>query len=273
MLGKLLKYEFKSRFKIQYGILVAMLIASGVFSFVLYLNESASNNIFLTVISSVLGLGLVGILIAIFAVFVIGGIMDYKDRLLGEEAYLTHTIPVSTKYILISKYVYDFITSIAIGITLYAALAILFRNINLFDAIKNILNLTNGEIQYLESYLSLGKIIFVCTYFITGLMVTLQVFYCCMSIGYSFSTGKAAKSVLTYVIIYMINQVVSFVLVLSVYVMKVGSVSAAFSDEEIVNGSEVMHTIYIAMFIFSIISMFIYIIIQHRMLTKKLCLQ
>lgn len=97
MLGKLIKYEFKSTIRTFLGIYISMLVTGlliGIFN-VANIEQGTA-------------LGIVvffGLLVALFVLTITIIIKRFKDNLFGDEGYLMFTLPVSAKNIVISKLV------------------------------------------------------------------------------------------------------------------------------------------------------------------------
>ncbi|MGL5692850.1 MAG: ABC transporter permease [Peptostreptococcaceae bacterium] len=96
MLGKLLKYEFKSTARVflpLYATLLVVAILNGFF-----LNSEIFN------VQGLLMMVFGALLIALFVVTVIVLIQRFNKNLLGDEGYLMFTLPVKSSSILLSKY-------------------------------------------------------------------------------------------------------------------------------------------------------------------------
>lgn len=96
MLGKLLKYEFKSTARIflpLYAMLLVVAIINGFF-----INSEVFNiqGLLMTIFGS--------LLIALFVITVVVLVQRFSKNLLGDEGYLMFTLPVKSSSILLSKY-------------------------------------------------------------------------------------------------------------------------------------------------------------------------
>lgn len=97
MLGKLLKYEFKSTARIflpLYAILLVVAIVNGLFTSAEIFN-----------IQSLLIIIFGSLIIALFVVTVVVLVQRFNKNLLGDEGYLMFTLPVNSSSILLSKYI------------------------------------------------------------------------------------------------------------------------------------------------------------------------
>ena len=117
MLGKLIKYEFKSTSRLMWYLYGALIIIGGLMGIMFRTNESGEssamgyismfgitgNNDTLTTIFVILT-GVYALLVqAIFIMTVIMIVSRFYKNLLGGEGYLMHTLPVKTHNLIISK--------------------------------------------------------------------------------------------------------------------------------------------------------------------------
>ena len=119
MLGKLLKYEFKSISRLMIplfiGIFAASLLGAGAISLEVFLTKAIENNAFVGFMMAglmmVIGLLFLAILAASFvSMFII--MQRFYKSCYSDEGYLTFTLPVTTNQILLSKTISGFIWTI-----------------------------------------------------------------------------------------------------------------------------------------------------------------
>ena len=91
MLGKLMKYDLKSMFKVFVPLWLALLAVSGVNRFTIQFDSNAIIGGLPTVIFMIL---YVGLIIAVMVVAVALIIMRFYHGLLKDEGYLMFTLPV-----------------------------------------------------------------------------------------------------------------------------------------------------------------------------------
>jgi len=200
MLGNLLKYEYKKIYKV----LVVFYILSLFFAILTRLFFTIDNSYMMNIIGRICS----GITISMIVNIIINNIMRlwgcFKLSFYSDEAYLTHTLPVSKNVLYNSKVIssiFTFFTSmLVIVITLFIAYyskenmlvlkELLFPIANLYES--SILGLILAVIFIL--FLELLNIIF--TGF-TGLII-----------GHKFNHHKAAYSILFGFLIYMASQVI-----------------------------------------------------------------
>ena len=120
MLGKLLKYDFRSMWKQFAFVWPAALALALVNRFTLTL---AGNGPFGDTIAGVAGLVYAAILIAMFVIAIIFVIQRFFKGLLGDEGYLMNTLPVRTWQLIVSKLLCATVTTVVS--TLVALLSIL----------------------------------------------------------------------------------------------------------------------------------------------------
>ena len=163
----------------------------------------------------------------------------------GDEAYLTHTLPVGTHSILLSRLLVTFLAvvcsigMVVVGILLSTAGIDVFREI--WQEIQ--LAFRAGG---MEAEMTLLRI---CGLGILSILNSILMIYAAISIGHSFSTGKTGKSVLFYFILYFCTQVISTIAL--VVLMTVRYVSG--SDASILDTMSGMRTLSSDMIWFSVL--------------------
>ncbi len=215
MLGKLIKYEFKSTMRIflpLYGVIIGF-TAIRVLLDLLNIKMIFSDGILVTTY--------VLMIIGTLALTFIVRIQRFYKNILGAEGYLMNTLPVKPWELIFSKLA----TSVtwlfgSIIITLSSLLIQLVSRGLLKDFWENIALLWNSFIlQYSwNSGIVIGKIammiiIYACYVF---LMV-----YCAMAIGHLFNSNRIIASFVAYIGLYFTVQVIS-VMVLFIYALIFG---------------------------------------------------
>ena len=128
MLGKLIKYEFKACGRTFFPIYIGILILS-------IINGLCNNESMLKIeehgfsfsianVQSILVIVLFALFVALFVLTIILTIQRFKKNLLEEEGYLMFTLPVSSKSLILSKYLVALIF-VALS-TLVAILSFMF---------------------------------------------------------------------------------------------------------------------------------------------------
>ena len=205
MLGKLLKYDFRSMFKQFAFIWPAALALALVNHFTLNSFVTSASDTRQT-ISGVAMLVYVAILMAMFIVALVFTIQRFYKGLLGDEGYLMHTLPVRPWQLIGSKLLCAVVTTfLSVIVAILSILVIFpwgreeFREI--FQGLGYIfshwnMQATHGVLGILETCL------LVMVSFATGY---LQI-YLSLSIGHLFNKNRIALSVIAFI---AINAIVS----------------------------------------------------------------
>ena len=134
----------------------------------------------------------------------------------GDEGYLTNTLPVGINAILLSRLVVCFLTVLVSFAAVYAGIRIaMFGKGDFIISVKRALQESGIETKYM-----LLKLFCVSA---LSLLSTILMMYAAISIGHSFATGKVAKSVLFFFLLYIASQIITSVAMVTVLVSKYGT--------------------------------------------------
>jgi len=150
MLGKLIKYDFKSTYREFVGIFLAIILAVIILPLVL----SNVNN---QIVSMIAGFIIFGIIIAITVVVVSSLFHLFNTNIFSSQGYLTLTLPVTSRDIVISKLIVSSMWIILTGIVSLFALILLGVNGSSFSELKIFLD----EIIQLSSQNALSTFLFI----------------------------------------------------------------------------------------------------------------
>lgn len=208
MLGKLIKYEFKSTMRIflpLYGVIIGFTLIRKLLD-ILDIEFFFSDGILLTTY--------VLMTVGIIALTFIVGILRFYKNILGSEGYLMNTLPVKSWQLVFSK----LFTSVC---WFFGSMLVLISSVLIQLSTKGLLgDIWNGGKMLWDSMLQefgwqggllLGElglmlIIYACYGF---LMV-----YCAMVIGHLFNSNRIIFSFVAYIGLYFIVQVISLVTML-----------------------------------------------------------
>lgn len=118
MLGKLLKYELKATARVFIPLYIAILIVSVV-------NGLSLNSDMLS-IQGLATLILVCLFISLFVITIVVTIQRFNKNLLKDEGYLMFTLPVSSKSLILSKYLTSLLWTFLSFIVAFVAFTIIF---------------------------------------------------------------------------------------------------------------------------------------------------
>ena len=118
MLGKLLKYELKATSRVFVPLYIAILVVSIV--------NGLSLNLEIFNIQGLATIILMCLFISLFVITIVVTIQRFNKNLLKDEGYLMFTLPVSTKYLVLSKYLTSLIWTFLSFIVAFLSFTIIF---------------------------------------------------------------------------------------------------------------------------------------------------
>lgn len=214
MLGKLLKYEFKSTARIflpLYGILLGFALLSR-FS-IAGMDTSLSNN---RLIETLMGITIFGYVMVIFSTLIVTFVIvvqRFYKNLTGDEGYLMHTLPVSTHKLLQAKLVaaicWEFLSGVAIVISMF----MLFLNAGwmrdiaeAFGEIGGYFAETVAEIGGGRMALIIGELVLL---MLIATIAGTLVIYAAISIGHTFKKHRVLGGAAAFIGLQMVTQTVT----------------------------------------------------------------
>ena len=208
MLGKLLKHEMKATYRIMLLLNGIVLALSIIGHFVLG-SAFLKNTMLSGLQASVLVFYILGV-IAAYIVTTIYLLVRYYKNLYTTEGYLTFTLPVSTTAIINAKVINGFLWKLINTILSIASVFILMGTAMAKSEIKiNDIIMAFDEFTAMTG-ITLGSVIIYLILFIllTSLSGVLT-FYFCITVGQLWQKHKVIGAILTYICIYIVNQIVS----------------------------------------------------------------
>lgn len=207
MLGKLLKYEFKatSRFLgLIYLVVLVVAVVTGILGRISDLSLSPKNEIAFGIFAMIYAIMIVAMIIITLFLIVE---RFYKNMLQG-EGYLMHTLPVPTWMHVASKTISAFVWEILAVVVLILSLLLVFTA---GGAWKDLLEVFNS-VKFWEAVTqnAVLEIVLAISIFVQLIRIVLM-FYASMSIGASSTKHKIFFSILAFVIIVIIINVISMV--------------------------------------------------------------
>ena len=118
MLGKLLKYELKATSRVFVPLYIAILVVSIV--------NGLSLNLEIFNIQGLATIILMCLFISLFVITIVVTIQRFNKNLLKDEGYLMFTLPVSSKYLVLSKYLTSLIWTFLSFIVALLSFTIIF---------------------------------------------------------------------------------------------------------------------------------------------------
>ena len=206
MLGKLIKYEFKACGRVFFPIYLVILILSIInriysqYGFIQSLKNNLSQKGSLLGVQGILTVVLLALFVSLFVITIIFTIQRFKKSLLEDEGYLIFTLPVSSRNIILSKYIVSLIfviLSTLVAILSFVLMGIFIENYQF----ARIMNMT-------------GRILTAILVLILGLIIVYTNFV--LSVYLSISVGQIPKfnkhrSGIGFIAFFLINIIIGYV--------------------------------------------------------------
>ena len=201
MLRKLIKHEFKATARLIPLLFLIVLTMSVAVHFALKLYDINDLPVGLELLLALFMLLFGAALGAVFIVCIVVMVMRFKRNLLGDEGYLTMTLPVSLSSLIWAKIIVSVIWIVLAVIVDFIAVFIAYlTNSSIVDAFRDIwdilMRLPGGNAAvFIEGAVEL---------IIVGLFSVVASclnFYAALSIGHGFARGKMGFSVLFYFVL------------------------------------------------------------------------
>ena len=217
MLGKLLKYEFKATARIFLLLYAALLVVAAFNALILPVNGNGFAGLLEKIpalYSIIRSLSILAYILVIAAVFIITTVIIVVRfyRMLGNEGYLWFTLPVTANQHIISKLIVAFVWSLASMVAVALSIGLMTLPTGWVSELWRVSEFLNEAMSY-GLNLGLWLVCFSVLCFVSWLYGTLT-YYVSMAIGPNFIKSRLGGSVLVYVIIYFIMQVLSTVFTL-----------------------------------------------------------
>lgn len=208
MLRKLMKYEFKATARTMLPLSAVTLLLSVFMAFVIRYGENIDNPV-LGMMMGFVGL-IYGIaLCAVVVVVLVQMVNRFRNNVLGDEGYITLTLPVSMHKIIWSKIIVSSIWFVVSMIVVCLSAFILVFQVSFLGDLKEFVllmwnNMTayyalNGTAIMIEALVS----------FFFGYASFCLMAYAAMSIGYSFSRRKGLISIGAFLVLTFVSNMIT----------------------------------------------------------------
>ena len=269
MLGKMLKYDLKDYSKSMLPICLMLFIIS----IVTRIFSILENNIesLKTMFSILFGISTFIFCIVIIVSFVYCffiSIRNYYKKVLKDEGYLTHTLPIKKSSIILSQLISSLIWILINGIIVIVTLGIAYYAKGMLNAFGQVLNTEMNSEMIVSPMVTL---IIIITMVICSYISTILAIYCSMTIGHGFSNNKIGNSIIAGVIFYIAYQVLSVITLGAVLLFNYGSLEAIENNPTMMMNIivQIIALAFIVNFIIGIVS---YILTNYN-LKKRLNLE
>lgn len=235
MLGKLLKHEWKQTWKLPTFTCIATIIVTlvGMLSFFTPLWDNDSDFLLTFTGFTFLFLNIVLLIASSLTIFVYFSIRFYKN-LYTDEGYLMHTLPVTSRQLIFSKFWVFFAWTILNGILVFICATALMLSLDsaldlgmwnayqeLFELFKNadmqkfFANLNEASLEATGLPAVIIALLYLFLIFISLCQKILTPYFA-ISIGQLFSKFKLAASIGMYIAILIVQQIVSTIIALPI---------------------------------------------------------
>lgn len=221
MLRKLIKYDVKKMtFALPYFYL-ATLVFAGLTRFI----NIWSDIQFLFILGQIFQGTAFALMINCFINTILGILIrSFRSSFYGDESYLTHTLPVSKKELLLSKFISALLVLFATIVTILIGLLIMFYSSAFMEAIKNILSIVVIGLD-----VSVGGLITIVVFALFfQLLSMLLMGFASIVKGHSYNNGKISKSFMWFAIFYVISSVLTIAIIALVLLIG-GNISELFA--------------------------------------------
>lgn len=275
MLGKLIKYEFKSTAK-WFIVMYAALIIITVFN-KLTITFNANNNPLIELATVLLTMTYVLTIFSSYVVTLVLIISRFYKNMVTDEGYLSHTLPVKTINHVNSKLIVSAVWFILSVIVMIASIMILGAGDGLITFFNAIGDLFSSAAR--DGFLGKLIITLLLMFFtlIAALLYNILTFYCAIALGSLFNKHKLAGAVGMYFVIYFVMQIFELIFSILIFSFDIDNAIANFvlggagelvyGFTEGINGINFM---LISSSVYSLVFAAIFYIITNVILSKNL---
>ena len=261
MLGKLLKYDFKSMFRVFIPMWLALLAVSFINHFTT--RARSTDSVLMGLPQVVFMILYVGLIIAVMVVSIALIIMRFYNGLLKDEGYLMFTLPVKPWQLISSKCIVATVVSI---LSLIAA----FLSVTLIAAeasqVPQFFRSLRQALPYITGDLVLAMVLVV-VLIIAAVVTEVTHIYASLALGHLASRHRIAWAVLVYI---GINAVLSMLMVLF------GNVADHFHWHISLPAGEQVATFNLVvgvLILLCVVQIAVFFVITERILSKRLNLE
>ena len=274
MLGKILKYEFKSTYKIITPLLLAVIVISLILRFQLTALQNVNFAERAIGYHAGLGLSIFFYIMLIFAASIVTVILlvtRFYKTMFGDEGYLTLTLPCQPDLLMNGKALAFFIWNIAVSATCILSFFIIgFSK----EVLGFVADLFGGLKDFISEDLGLAPALFYTLLILILIVSALMSIYkiiMCLAIGQLSNTHKVGFAVLAFL---GTNFAVGILDMFLSLIFQLGNIGSIYSVAEVIGDYS---NILTGTLIFSLVKYIVYTVvmysISHYIINKKLNLE
>ncbi len=269
MLKKLLKHEYYATYKVN---LYAIFAIIAVTLFVKLVSLLPLNREMQGIVGNSQWFLYITVLISVLVIPFVSCISRFYRNMVSDEAYLTHTLPVKTKSIILSKYMVSISWVLLIGAMVILSTFVLRGNFGVIDVIYDELEIMFAEMGEVPAYRRF--IIALIPYLFVSLIATFSMFYLSIALGQLFHKNRMGKSFAMYAIVYMASQIIMLLSTVIVGMAVSGnSMTDLLAETHIDMISNLLFSIILTALCVQIVLIVIYNVITIRIFKNRLNLE
>jgi len=208
MLGKLLKHEFKYTSRIFPLIYIVLILFSAIGSLLLFISNINSNFSILFALYIMLYVAVIFAASVLSQIFLI--VRFYKN-IVGDEGYLTFTLPVKPYQHILAKLITATVWSVSTSIVMFASIGVILlgmaNNPSFFSMAKEVIEALI-KVFFEGPYRELYIVMWIVLVFVSAIC-SYSMLYASMSLGQLFKGHKIIGSIASYLILSVISQTFS----------------------------------------------------------------
>lgn len=208
MLGKLMKYEWKSTWKLLLSANILTVVMTGLARWMVYLMDRTDYSSNFRMMDFMAVMVLFTYVASMFAVYVgtaIYLIYRFYTSTYGDQGYLLHTLPVDTHHIIIAKLLVSVLWVMMNSVIIYLSVIFLFATST--EMIKSMMEGLVNVIEFLGAEkITVFTVVMTIVAYIFGLLAKVLKVGACISLGQLSSNHKLMLSFAWYVGIYIVQS-------------------------------------------------------------------
>lgn len=233
MLGKLLKYELLAEMR-KYAVVFAAIIGAAVLFLVFDRGLSRLGDYAIIDIFS--GFLLIAFILLCFftlAMVIVMSCVRFKKNLFGDEGYLMHTLPVPAWQHIAVKIIAAYIWTAAALIVIVIGICILTCSgswmTDMYEGMKEAFADISAADDVSAALLISYKRFFIISAVLYPLLLLLYIYFC-IAVGSLFNSHKTLMSILTFVVVNTVGQIVNSVIMVIVGLSGYMSMNTAYMN-------------------------------------------
>lgn len=269
MLGKLMKYDFKSMLRSFVPLWIAFLAVSVINRFTVRIPET-SEAVFANIVMGVSMFLYVTLMIAINVIGIVLVILRFYNGLLKDEGYLMFTLPVKPWQLVCAKGATATVLVVVNALVSAASVFILAMSKDFFDGISQMLN------KAAASGINVGLLVFlVAVLMIAAALMSIYKVYASLALGHLANKHRIAWAVGAYIGISVALSIIGSVFAAVVATSGGGKWISGVMENFLANGGTVgmVWMVFLVFIVVMLVQLVAFYIITERILAKRLNLE